>query len=72
MAPNYKACSAVLACARDSFRYLPISLLSGSASPPSGLGHSTVWRRYVLVAPAERPAGKSQTAHSSGNDMLNG
>src|ERR1019366_1688769 len=27
-----------------SFRYLPISCLSGPASPPSGLGHSTVWR----------------------------
>ena len=32
-----------------SFRYLPISLLSGPASPPSGLGHSTVWRRYGHV-----------------------
>jgi hypothetical protein len=27
---------------RNSYRYLPISPLSGSASPPSGLGHSTV------------------------------
>ena len=30
------------ACHRNSYRYLPISPLSGSASPPSGLGHSTV------------------------------
>src|ERR1017187_71988 len=35
------------ACHRNSYRYLPISLLSGPASPPSGLGHSTVWRQTV-------------------------
>src|ERR1019366_6866075 len=37
------------ACHRNSYRYLPISLLSGLASPPSGLGHSTVWRLLAQV-----------------------
>jgi hypothetical protein len=29
---------------QKSYRYLPISLFSGPASPRSGLGQSTVWR----------------------------
>jgi hypothetical protein len=35
---------------RNSYRYWRITLLSGSASPPSRLGHSTVWRLYVRAA----------------------
>src|ERR1035437_4001187 len=37
-----------------SYRYLPISLLSGPASPPSALDHSTVWR-FVQVAKSLSP-----------------
>jgi hypothetical protein len=31
------------------FRYHQISFLSGPASPPSGLGHSTVWQTSQMA-----------------------
>jgi hypothetical protein len=43
------------ACHRNSYRYLPISLLSGLASPPSGLGHSTVWGQTVNMDRGDAP-----------------
>ena len=33
----------------DCFRYHQISFLSGPASPPSGLGHSTVWQTSQMA-----------------------